>query len=333
MRHRPGMPGLRRCLWRPRVTRDGSTASVTVIGWHLAIAAVVACAFVAVADTPPTAARCAPRWAGHVRVNHDGGSVAAQYARSRAATLVYDNTSNGPNGVYALSVGAEIGDDLVLVTAGTLDELSFSIYNSDEGSAHGLTSVDITFRFYDIGEHFIGSFVVDDLDLTDGGQNPPLDPGACCTVTLDALASLQIELPATCIVTQAYSDVVGDGLGTPSDLGQVLCDPPTIGSSGDYYYLRWSPFFGWCDFDGTPVASFYWAVGVGTSGRGDLNCDGAVDNFDIDPFVLALTSSPPERPEYYGVWPACDHEHADCNGDGSVNNFDIDPFVAMLVGD
>jgi hypothetical protein len=61
---------------------------------------------------------------------------------------------------------------------------------------------------------------------------------------------------------------------------------------------------------------------------GDLNCDGTVNTFDIDPFVLALTS-----PETYAEqFPACDYLLADIDGDGSVNAFDIDPFVELLVG-
>lgn len=59
---------------------------------------------------------------------------------------------------------------------------------------------------------------------------------------------------------------------------------------------------------------------------GDLNCDGAVNNFDIDPFVFALTSPS----EYYNLFPNCDWYLADANGDGVVNNFDIDPFVLLL---
>ena len=63
---------------------------------------------------------------------------------------------------------------------------------------------------------------------------------------------------------------------------------------------------------------------------GDLNCDGAVNNFDIDPFVLVITSTPPSYPEYYAAYPACNHMLADCNADGTVNNFDIDAFVGLL---
>lgn len=61
---------------------------------------------------------------------------------------------------------------------------------------------------------------------------------------------------------------------------------------------------------------------------GDLNCDGVVNNFDIDPFVLALT----DPAGYETQYPACDRSLGDVNGDGLVNNFDIDPFVALLTG-
>jgi hypothetical protein len=59
----------------------------------------------------------------------------------------------------------------------------------------------------------------------------------------------------------------------------------------------------------------------------DLNCDGSVNNFDIDPFVLALT----DAAGYAVQFPDCNAALADVNGDGAVNNFDIDPFVACLV--
>jgi len=59
---------------------------------------------------------------------------------------------------------------------------------------------------------------------------------------------------------------------------------------------------------------------------GDLNCDGAVNVFDIDPFVLALT----DPVEYAALFPSCAYLLADANHDGEVNVFDIDPFVQLL---
>ncbi len=59
---------------------------------------------------------------------------------------------------------------------------------------------------------------------------------------------------------------------------------------------------------------------------GDLNCDGALDAFDIDPFILALTD-----PDMYAeLYPSCDILAADVNQDGVINAFDIDPFVELL---
>jgi len=62
--------------------------------------------------------------------------------------------------------------------------------------------------------------------------------------------------------------------------------------------------------------------------RGDANCDGQINAFDIDAFVRALS----DRPAWEAAY-ACDYLCAnDCNGDGTVNAFDIDAFVRLLTG-
>jgi probable HAF family extracellular repeat protein len=61
---------------------------------------------------------------------------------------------------------------------------------------------------------------------------------------------------------------------------------------------------------------------------GDLNCDGVLNNFDITPFVQALT----DPAGYAAAHPDCNIMLADINGDGFVNNFDITPFVHLLTG-
>jgi hypothetical protein len=59
---------------------------------------------------------------------------------------------------------------------------------------------------------------------------------------------------------------------------------------------------------------------------GDLNCDGAVNLGDINPFVLALSN-----PTAYAVeFPDCDRNLADINQDRSVGLGDINGFVALL---
>ncbi|QOJ14396.1 MAG: choice-of-anchor D domain-containing protein [Planctomycetia bacterium] len=60
---------------------------------------------------------------------------------------------------------------------------------------------------------------------------------------------------------------------------------------------------------------------------GDLNCDGMVNNFDIDAFVAAILN-----PDGYAqVFPHCDRMLADINDDGFANNFDIDPFIECVL--
>ncbi len=61
---------------------------------------------------------------------------------------------------------------------------------------------------------------------------------------------------------------------------------------------------------------------------GDMNCDGLVNNGDIDPFVLALN----DVAGYQAAYPDCDIYNGDVNGDSLINNGDIDPFVALLTG-
>jgi hypothetical protein len=60
---------------------------------------------------------------------------------------------------------------------------------------------------------------------------------------------------------------------------------------------------------------------------GDVNCDGAVNGFDIDPFVLALV----DPGAYAAQYPSCTVARADCDLSGSVDGFDIDPFVRFLL--
>jgi hypothetical protein len=59
---------------------------------------------------------------------------------------------------------------------------------------------------------------------------------------------------------------------------------------------------------------------------GDLNCDGTVDGFDIDPFVLALS----DPGAYAAQFADCNVLNADVNADGAIDGFDIDAFAALV---
>ena len=52
----------------------------------------------------------------------------------------------------------------------------------------------------------------------------------------------------------------------------------------------------------------------------DMNCDGAIDAFDIEPFLDLLFQGPPPCAECTG----------DVNGDGVIDAFDIEPFLECL---
>ncbi|MGE0480866.1 MAG: FG-GAP repeat domain-containing protein [Phycisphaerae bacterium] len=89
-----------------------------------------------------------------------------------------------------------------------------------------------------------------------------------------------------------------------------------------YVYLNLPPNSGDCDGDGVADECDPDPCGL----LGDLNCDGVVNNFDIDPFVLAIS----DPAAYAATFPGCDRRNADADGNGLINNFDIDPFVALL---
>ncbi len=62
--------------------------------------------------------------------------------------------------------------------------------------------------------------------------------------------------------------------------------------------------------------------------RGDLNCDGDINAFDIEPFLVALFD-----PDNYPIqYPDCDINNADINGNGAIDAFDIEPFLELLFG-
>ena len=98
---------------------------------------------------------------------------------------------------------------------------------------------------------------------------------------------------------------IGDGVSVSGDIvviGDPYADDNGSGSGAAYVF----------DHTGSAV--------------GDVNCDCAIDLFDIDPFVLAMTNPP----LYANVYPNCDYLSADCNDDGFVDLFDIDAFVDLL---
>lgn len=69
------------------------------------------------------------------------------------------------------------------------------------------------------------------------------------------------------------------------------------------------------------------AYEAGSRQRGDLNCDGSVNAFDVEAFTLALS----EPDAYRQRLPECDAALGDLNYDGTFNAFDVDAFVQRLL--
>ncbi|MGE0481257.1 MAG: hypothetical protein AB7Q17_12370 [Phycisphaerae bacterium] len=78
------------------------------------------------------------------------------------------------------------------------------------------------------------------------------------------------------------------------------------------------------DSEGTTADHAVWILG-------DMNADGALNNFDITPYVLALADPGTFESTYWDPGYPPFEEVGDINGDGAFNNFDTDPFTDYLI--
>ncbi len=178
---------------------------------------------------------------------------------SARTDVVYSNTTTGANGAFSQVAGAEIGDDLELVSGGVLDTLKFSVYNSST-SAGPLSGMDLTIKFYDLSTDGTNVTMTPAGSLTATGVTlaSPLAVGYYTTFSLTGLESNNITLSDWIAATLTITNLQGGA----SKVGQVMYDPPTVGASTDNFYLDNGTNIGWYWFSGSPVANFYWEIGV-----------------------------------------------------------------------
>jgi YVTN family beta-propeller protein len=130
------------------------------------------------------------------------------------------------------------------------------------------------------------------------------------SVTVGPGPAFNIDVAGEFLVIDTATNTVTDQVDTQLPAGMLVFNEATARA------LAPSPFI-----DGLMLFSVGHALG-------DLNCDGVVNNFDISPFVQALTN-PTAYAEQY---PDCDLLNGDINSDGTLNNFDISPFIDLLTG-
>lgn len=127
----------------------------------------------------------------------------------------------------------------------------------------------------------------------------------------------------TSLQTLELSDTQDPNLPLP----EVPLDLPTILPPGDTAHLLLTLTL---DQIGASLSGSNALVADGVAVHppltGDLNCDGAVDFGDINPFVLRLSNAD----QYAARYPACPDANGDINGNGTVGLDDINPFVALL---
>lgn len=125
-------------------------------------------------------------------------------------------------------------------------------------------------------------------------------------------------------IGHSVTSQIGPGTLIPSglfDSGKIF-----LGEEFQFTFVETGTFYYYCQPHGSSMQG---TVIVVERPRGDVNCDGGIDNFDIDPFVVALV----DPVGYDNQYPDCDASLADVNRDGRVDNFDVDPFVDALTAE
>jgi hypothetical protein len=187
-------------------------------------------------------------------VNGYAGSQVIGGASPRG-TVYYDNTYPPVTAAYSQSTAAEIGDDLLMTNTEALylDSVGFSVYNSSS-AAGPLTRADLTLKFYnwdaEISSYTLaGSLFYDDVAFT--GMLPGY-------FTWFDITGIYVPTVTEILLTNDIlaTLTVSDWQGGTNRVGQILTDPPTIGSSGDVFYRDG----GWYWFGGNPVANFHWKI-------------------------------------------------------------------------
>ena len=260
---------------------------------------------------------------------------------------VYDNTTGSASYGFADIVDSWIGDDVTLenygdppfptwaLNGGMLDKFAWTFWNYNPNTnPAGIISADWTLEFFDKTDPstLIGQPHTWHLDY-DGSPLPASYYSRWRAWSLKVNASIPLKSGSYGLRCSASNVVWETHHKNPGEIGQILYSPESVGNSNDVAFWsdgapKWGTDAGWYYFTDGTVADFYYKLDVLKWCRSDMNCDGIVNNFDIDPFVTAVASG---KAAYDLAYPGCEWMNADANQDGSVDNFDIDYFVADVL--
>ncbi len=152
---------------------------------------------------------------------------------------VHDNTTTAPiSGISSTNLANIWGDDWVGAGTGTVDSVSFSVFNSSS-SANVLATATVAVRFWDntdaTGATLLGlqGGFNGNVDFSGGVIGGGLGKGFYSIVTFTGLSSLGINLLDTYnIVTQQVTALTGGA----TRLGVVLLSAPTVGTGFTDFY-------------------------------------------------------------------------------------------------
>lgn len=186
----------------------------------------------------------------------------------------------------------------------------------------------------------VGSLVCR-LDALTGGvrwaaefDNPRIDENAV-SMEFTSAGNLAVTIVSRRIDSNAHHTIVLEYSPEGARIGSARYEGDLVGAnytkftstdaSGLHYVVMASTEPASAELRGSSTAVFTYRRDP-LLRLGDANCDGRVDNFDIDAFVLGMT----DIDAWHAAYSACPASNLDMNGTGTADLFDIDPFVLLI---
>ena len=228
---------------------------------------------------------------------------------------------------------------LMIAVAARAQDLQFTLVAVAAPSGTGtVLELPASLRNLPLGGTFFLELWVSDIGTTNSGVSSAYvdlawPPANTTAVSIDH-GSIYDTLPSGTIAPGMVDELGGSalsasGVGIQPEWARAAIIELTADNTGDAEFTLAPSTTGAAALNRglVPLAAIGLA-GVTVTFRllGDVNCDGAFNGADIDPFFLALG----DPAGYATAFPDCDLVLADMNCDGAVNGADIDAFFLCL---